>query len=248
MSHITEEGFPERAPGEEEDRMHSDRLEDVEFADNPEMRCPVLIIADCSGSMAGPPITAMNQGVDTLYQAIAEDEVARNRVEVALLSFSNEARVERDFSTVSERGNSAIVAGGVTNMHLAIQQGCDLLEERKERYRQNGIPYYRPIMVLFSDGLPSGSQSDMQRANDRLVDMENRGRLTIFKVGVNADGARALRRVLPNPESRFQPLELDSLRFTDFFVWLSKSVAATSRSTSGDVVNLPPPDWSTIST
>ena len=248
MSHITEERFPERAPGEEEDRMHRDRLEDVEFADNPEMRCPVLIIADCSGSMAGSPIAAMNQGVDTLYQAIAEDEVARNRVEVALLSFSNEARVERTFSTVSEGANSALVAGGATNMHLAIQKGCDLLEERKEQYRRNGIPYYQPIMVIFSDGLPSGSQSDMRRANDRLVDMENRGRLTIFKVGVNADGARAMRRVLPNPESRFQPLELDNLRFTDFFVWLSQSLADTSRSASGDVVNLRPQYWSTMST
>ena len=124
----------------------------------------------------------MNQGVDDLYQAIIDDEIARNRVEVALLSFGTEARIERDFATVTAGSRTKMAAGGVTNMHLAIHQGCDLLEERKERYRLNGVPYFRPIMVLFSDGLPTGSQSETAEANQRLVNMENEGRLTIFKV------------------------------------------------------------------
>ena len=219
---------------------------DLEFADNPEPRCPVLIIADCSGSMSGRPIDAMNQGVDDLYQAIIDDEIARNRVEVALLSFNTEARVERDFSTVSERTRTSIRTGGRTNMHLAIQQGCDLLETRKEQYRLGGVPYFRPIMVIFSDGLPTSPRGEMEQANQRLVDMESDSRLTIFKVGVNADAVQAMQRVLPNPNSRFQPQQLDNLRFSDFFVWLSKSVSAISRSTPGDTVNLPPTDWTTI--
>ena len=97
----------------------------------------------------------------------------------------------------------------------------------------NGIPYFRPIMVLFSDGLPTGSRSDTDRANQRLVEMENDGRLTIFKVGVNAQAVQALLSALPNPNSRFQPQQLDNLRFSDFFVWLSRSVSAISRSTPG---------------
>ena len=230
----------------DEDRTFEEELGDLEFADNPEPRCPVLIIADCSGSMGGRPIAAMNQGVDDLYQAIIEDEIARNRVEVALLSFNTEARVERDFATVFSGVRTEMAAQGVTNMHLAINQGCDLLEERKERYRVNGIPYFRPIMVLFSDGLPTGSRSDTDRANQRLVEMENDGRLTIFKVGVNAQAVQALLSALPNPNSRFQPQQLDNLRFSDFFVWLSRSVSAISRSTPGDTVNLPPADWATI--
>ena len=110
MSDVTEELYPEDVPAEE-DPLFEDELGDLEFADNPEPRCPVLIIADCSGSMAGRPIDAMNRGVDDLYQAVIDDEIARNRVEVALLSFSTEARVERDFSTVSERGKTNMRAG-----------------------------------------------------------------------------------------------------------------------------------------
>ena len=59
MSDVTEERFPEDAP-DEEDLLFEDELGDLEFADNPEPRCPVLIIADCSGSMGGRPIDAMN--------------------------------------------------------------------------------------------------------------------------------------------------------------------------------------------
>ena len=111
----------------------------------------------------------MNGGVDELYQAIIDDEIARNRVEVALLSFSTDARVERDFSTVLERTKTNMRAAGATNMHLAIQQGCDLLEERKEQYCLGGVPYFRPIMVLFSDGLPTSPRPEMEQANQRLV-------------------------------------------------------------------------------
>ena len=246
MSAEPEGRFHEDVTLEEQDLMFEDELGDVEFAENPEPRCPVLIIADCSGSMAGRPISAMNQGVDDLYQAIIDDEIARNRVEVALLSFGTDARIERDFATVSDGSRTNMAAGGVTNMHLAIHQGCDLLEERKEKYRLNGVPYFRPIMVLFSDGLPTGSQSETSESNQRLVSMENEGRLTIFKVGVNAQAVQALLSALPNPNSAFQPQQLDNLRFSDFFVWLSKSVSAISRSTPGDSVNLPPTDWATI--
>jgi len=246
MADATEEIFPDDVRGSEDDLMLEDELADLEFADNPEPRCPVLIIADCSGSMAGRAIDAMNRGVDDLYQAIVDDEIARNRVEVALLSFSTEARVEQDFSTIGERGKTNMRAGGTTNMHLAIQQGCDLLEARKEQYRSGGVPYFRPIMVLFSDGLPTSPRGEMEQANQRLVDMESDSRLTIFKVGVNADAVQAMTRVLPNPNSSFQPQQLDNLRFSDFFVWLSRSVSAISRSTPGDVVNLPPTDWTTI--
>lgn len=245
MNDLSEERSPEDVAAEEEEQLE-DELVDMEFADNPEPRCPVLIIADCSGSMSGRPIDAMNRGVDDLYQAILDDEIARNRVEVALLSFSTEARVEQDFSTVGEWEKTKMRAGGSTNMHLAIEQGCDLLEERKEQYRRGGVPYFRPIMVLFSDGLPTSPRSEMKNANQRLVDMENEGKLTIFKVAVNAEAVQAMLRVLPNPNSRYQPQQLDNLRFSDFFVWLSKSVSAISRSTPGEAVNLPPTDWTTI--
>ena len=154
MNDVTEELYPDDVPAGEDDLMPEDELVDLEFADNPEPRCPVLLIADCSGSMAGRPIDAMNRGVGDLYQAIVDDEIARNRVEVALLSFSTEARVERDFSTVGEQGKTNMRAGGATNMHLAIEQGCDLLEDRKEQYRRAVCLTSGPSWCFSATGCP----------------------------------------------------------------------------------------------
>ena len=62
MSDVTEEIYPDDITYGEDDLIPGDELADLEFADNPEPRCPVLIIADCSGSMTGRPIDAMNGG------------------------------------------------------------------------------------------------------------------------------------------------------------------------------------------
>ena len=36
------------------------------FADNPDPRCPVVLLLDTSASMLGEPIRELNQGVQTL--------------------------------------------------------------------------------------------------------------------------------------------------------------------------------------
>ncbi len=58
LNDLPEERSPEDVTVEEEVQLE-DELLDMEFANNPEPRCPVLIIADCSGSMSGRPIDAM---------------------------------------------------------------------------------------------------------------------------------------------------------------------------------------------
>lgn len=66
MADVTEEIFLEDVWGSEDDLIPEEELADLEFADNPDPGCPVLIIADCSGSMAGHANGAMNLGVDDL--------------------------------------------------------------------------------------------------------------------------------------------------------------------------------------
>ena len=49
------------------------KLEEVvEFSDNPEPRCPCVLLLDTSGSMQGEPIAALNKGL----QAFVDEQVA----------------------------------------------------------------------------------------------------------------------------------------------------------------------------
>jgi len=56
------------------------RLDDaVEFAENPEPRCPCVLLLDTSGSMQGVPIDALNDGLQTFRDDLIRDELAKKR-------------------------------------------------------------------------------------------------------------------------------------------------------------------------
>ena len=47
--------------------------EAVEFAENPEPRCPCILLLDTSGSMSGPPIEALNEGLKAFKNDIVKE-------------------------------------------------------------------------------------------------------------------------------------------------------------------------------
>ena len=61
--------------------------EAVEFAENPEPRCPCVLLLDTSSSMQGLPIDALNQGLRTFKDELMKDPLASRRVEVAVVTF-----------------------------------------------------------------------------------------------------------------------------------------------------------------
>ena len=90
-------------------------------------------------------------------------------------------------------------------MHLAIQQGCDLLEDRKEQYRSGRRSHTSdPSWFSSVTGCPPAlAREAMEQANQRLVDMESESRLTIFKVAVNSDAVQAMLRTLAQSKFPF---------------------------------------------
>lgn len=45
------------------DEFKQQPFADAEFAENPEQRCPCLLLLDTSGSMGGRPIAELNEGL-----------------------------------------------------------------------------------------------------------------------------------------------------------------------------------------
>jgi uncharacterized protein YegL len=48
----------------------------TEFAENPEPRCPCLLLLDTSHSMSGSPIAQLNQGMQAFKDELATDALA----------------------------------------------------------------------------------------------------------------------------------------------------------------------------
>src|SRR5512135_259935 len=72
--------------------MDSNIFDQTEFAENPEPRCPVVLVLDTSGSMQGTPIAELNEGLRAFSAAIQADRLASLRVEVAVIAFGGKPR------------------------------------------------------------------------------------------------------------------------------------------------------------
>jgi uncharacterized protein YegL len=59
-----------------------------EFVENPENRCPVILLLDSSGSMSGQPIQELNRGLAAFKEDVQKDAQASLSVEVAIVTFS----------------------------------------------------------------------------------------------------------------------------------------------------------------
>jgi uncharacterized protein YegL len=226
--------FEEQVPFTDEEQA----FEGAEFVDNPEPRCPCVLLLDTSKSMSGKAIAELNAGLKLFHDELLEDELAAKRVEVAVVAFGP-VRVETDFATPEFFQAPELAAEGETPLGAAVEKALELVDERKETYRENGINYYRPWIFLITDGAPT---DPWEEAAKKIQAGEKDGRFAFFPVGV----AKANMEVLAKLSSR-KPLHLDGLRFRDLFAWLSRSLQKVSQSQLGTEVKLESPkDWTSV--
>lgn len=215
--------------------------DEIQFAENPEPRCPCVLVVDVSSSMYGRPIEALNEGLARFADELSDDPLASLRVEVSIITFGSTAEVAQDFVTADQFKAPTLVANGVTAMGAGINLALERIEERKQMYRENGIDYYRPWLFLMTDGAPTDS---VNAASDNLKQADGEKRVAAFSVGVEGANMDILTQISPR-----RPLMLKGLEFSSMFVWLSQSMSRVSASRTDDEISLDTDglsDWAAI--
>jgi uncharacterized protein YegL len=214
-----------------------------ELVANPEPRCACVLLLDTSGSMQGQPIAELNAGLVTLKDELMADAMAMQRIEIGVITFGP-IRVHGDFQSPDTWTPPHLQASGDTPMGAAIERGLQMLDARKQVYKQSGITYYRPSVFLMTDGGPT----DSWRHAASLVhagDNDESKSFSFFAVGIQGANMEILAQI-----ARREPLKLQGLRFRDLFVWLSSSLSGVSRSTPGTQVPLVnptgPSGWASV--
>ena len=208
------------------------------FADNPEPRCPCVLLLDTSISMGGMPINQLNEGVRTFKKELLQDPLATKRVEVAIVTFGP-VNIENDFHTVPNFHPRELDTTGDTPMGAAIITGIDMIARRKKEYKEAGIAYYKPWIILITDGAPT---DDFAKAAARVKEGEAGKSFAFFAIGVEGANMDILQQI-----SVRAPIKLKGLMFREFFMWLSASMKMVSAKNPGSAINLlPPSGWSEL--
>lgn len=200
---------------------------DIEFAKNPEPRCPVVLLLDTSGSMSGERIDELNAGLAIFKQEVQRDTTASLRVEVAIITFDSSVNLIQDFVTIDNFYPPQLTTTGTTAMGQGIELALNEVESRKAIYKSNGIQYYQPWVFLITDGGPTDSwQSAAQRVRQASADRK----ISFFAVGVQRADMNILEQIAP---INTPPLMLKGLQFNELFRWLSDSMKRVSSSKVG---------------
>lgn len=211
------------------------------FADNPEPRCPCLLLLDTSGSMQGVPIQELNEGLRAFREELLSDSLAVQRVEVGIITFGP-VTIHQDFMTADQFAPPQLHASGDTPIGAAVVQGLNLLNARKEIYRANGISFFRPWIFLITDGAPT---DDWTAAASMVRKGEEGRKFSFFAAGVESADMEILKQI-----STREPLKLKGLQFRSLFQWLSNSMKSVSRSALGTEVALrnpkAPDGWASV--
>lgn len=211
------------------------------FAENPESRCPCILLLDTSGSMQGPPIQHLNEGLQQFQQELMADSMAAKRVEVAIVTFGP-VNIVHDFVGAESFTAPVLTAQGATPMGSAIETALEMVRQRKNIYRQHGVSFYRPWIFLITDGSPTDS---WENAAKLVHEGETSRGFQFFAVGVQGADMTALAKI-----SKRAPINLKGLAFKELFAWLSNSLSAVARSQVDESVALSnptaPDGWGTV--
>ena len=208
----------------------------LRYKDNNSQRTPCVLVLDGSQSMDGRPIDELNRGLKVLESELKEDVVARGRVRVLVVRVGGAPEVVGDWTDAINFAAPTIEAYGNTPLGEAMELALESVAEEKRRLDAAGISSTRPWIFMISDGAPT--DPGWETAAARCSQEEDARRVAVFPIGVSGADLNALGKF-----SRRGAAQLDGLRFTDFFLWLSRSVSSASHSGPEEEVQLPAIDW-----
>ena len=215
---------------------------------NYEQKCLCVLTLDVSGSMAGKAIDELNQGLQNFYDEIKQDVVTANRLEISIITFNDKIECVLEPALIANFTMPILKAGGSTKLVDGVQEAIAKVHARKAWYKQTGQPYYRPWIILMTDGEPDTDQDIPGLAKEIHIATDNGNSQTgkkyvFYAIGVE-DANMKMLSLISNP--KMPPAKMQGLKFSAFFKWLSASMSSVTSSKDGQLTTADladPHDW-----
>lgn len=232
-----------------------------ETAQNYEQKCLCVLVLDTSGSMNeivdasncvdtgrtqtidGQTYRVVNGGVTrleklreglaTFYQEIENDEMTSQKLEIAVITFNDTVKIVQQPSLIEDCPPPLLNASGITNIAGAVTEAMELVEARKSWYKTTKQLYYRPWIILITDGEPNAGQ-DMDSLAATIKQEVNLKHFEFLPIGVDNANMAILQKLSAN----IPALPLQGAKFIQFFKWLSASMSTIVDTKQGERVNI----------
>jgi uncharacterized protein YegL len=204
--------------------MAENSINASDFGSSTKRRLPICFCLDTSGSMMGNPIQQLNQGLSNFIASIKANDDTRSATDIAIITFGSSVEIVMPFGKIGNEGLPEIKASTtMTPIGEGILTALELLNARKEGYKEQGIKYYQPWLVVITDGAPQGpnAMANMELAIKACNELEKDDKLVIFNIGVgNSVDFDILKRV---SVKRAEPISVSSGDFGKLFEFLGSS-------------------------
>ena len=174
---------------------------------------PFYVLGDVSYSMTQPgpdgtqtPLEALNDVVVSLRVALEENPILSDKIRFALVDFSDDAQTQiplcdllridtNDIPTLTPRGGTSFAAAFSA---IRLQIDSDV-----RQLKADGNKVHRPVVFFLTDGEPTDSDGEWQRAFAELTDGSFRARPNVIPFGV-ADAPKAILDQLVYPPGKMR--------------------------------------------
>lgn len=228
--------------------------------ENKATRIPVVLCLDTSGSMdnnGSCGFNGLNLGVKTFYNTCKNDSAHKYGFDVAIVTFGNQGvKKYQDFRPIWNDDEIPSFSFDSSNWidGTPLGRGIDLamqgLQKRKNEYKENGIGYYQPWLVIITDGQPTFGQRDLEtggyaiteeedmaayvKTQTDILELQRNKKLWVIAVGVGDEDYSQLANFVI--DKKVLVME-DFSAFDLVFEFLSKSMSASSDMGAGSNVS-----------
>lgn len=217
----------------------------VQIKDNATQRTPCVLVLDGSTSMSEENrVQQLNLGLRLFQEHLRADPVARVGVQVLVLRFGGEAKVEilSDWTDAAYFEAPTVIANGNTPMGAAMNLAIHKIGEIKKKLNEEGVTYSRPWVFLMTDGGANDSNWEAAAEATRRAIAERKFILWPIAIGEKAD-VDCLRKFQSPDGEVWRPQDVD---FRTMFVWLSGSLSRSASTPAGGQLQIAAPPMITI--
>lgn len=219
-----------------------------------DQRSPCLLVLDLSVNSAADaidvaaPASQLNEGLRLLQDELHANPAAQHNIEISIINAGGpgqDAQLLQDWANAAEFQPPPVAGGGLSHLAQGMRLGLQHVEQRKLHLRRSNVACTRPWIMMVSNGRIDEPDDLWENVSRDCKRAERERRCVIFPILLDG-GSREMQQkmramVQQMTATRMATMVPDS--FPRYFRWLAASLTATSRSSSGNPVRLPPADW-----